>query len=627
MTDIIANINSPADLRVMDDVELKRLAREVRELIIRTVSVSGGHLAANLGVVDLTVALLKVFAPPRDRILWDVSHQSYAYKILTDRRDRFSTLRQHAGISGFLSREESPYDAFGAGHAGTALSAALGMAAARDRCGGDEHVIAVVGDGSLGCGLTLEALNNVAATARRLVVVLNDNEMSIAANVGSIARYLGDLLANPRYNRWKSSMENFVARRLRPDWTRRIYYSIEEAIKGLFLSSVLFEEFGLRYIGPIDGHDINKMVSALRIARDYKRPILLHIATTKGRGYAPAEAAPEAWHGTAPFNIATGQPRKAVAHITHSDAFGRAVERLAAEDDRIVAITAAMPAGTGLSGFAQRFPNRFFDVGIAEEHAVVFAAGMAAAGWRPIVSIYSTFSQRVVDYMLHDVCLQKLPVILCLDRAGIVGDDGPTHHGLYDIPLFGAVPGLVMAQPADEHELLDLLTAAVQWRQPVVLRYPRGGSGRFEELPAARPVSLGKAVVLREGEQVAFWALGDMLPAAVETARLVNERCPDLRPCIVNARFIQPPDRDLLAAHAAGMRLLVTFENGALRGGFGSIIRETLDEMENIRVPRVIRFGWPHRFIAHGNSVSLREDAGLLPGRMAERIIAALSAG
>ncbi len=627
METILANLKSPTDLQAMNPAQLNRLADEVRDLIIRTVSSCGGHLAANLGVVDLTLALLKVFSPPRDQILWDVSHQSYAYKILTDRRDQFPTLRQHQGISGFLRRSESSYDAFGAGHAGTALSAALGMATARDRRSrpGDEHVVAVVGDGALGCGTSFEALNNVAGTARRLIVILNDNEMSISANVGSISRYLGYLLANPRYNRWKSSMESLVSPRLRPNWLRRAYYSVEEAIKGLFLRSVLFEEYGLRYVGPIDGHDIGKMVDALNIARDYDRPILLHVATIKGRGYAPAESAPEAWHGAAPFEIGTGKAVQPSEHLTHSKAFGQTAEQLAADDSRIVAITAAMPAGTGLSGFAQTFPDRFFDVGIAEEHAVVFAAGLAVSGMRPIVPLYSTFSQRVVDYIMHDICLQDLPVIICLDRAGVVGDDGPTHHGIYDIPLFAAIPNLIMAQPADEQELRDMLTAAVQWKSPVIIRYPRGGSGRYTILDAARPLALGKAVVIETGADLTFWALGDMLPVAIETARRVQECRPDIRPTIVNARFIRPIDTDLLASQVAHTRLFVTFENGAVNGGFGTILRDALESVQPVNTPPVIRFGWPHQFIAHGNTDLLQEAAQLTPIPMAERILNTIS--
>ncbi|MEI6150597.1 MAG: 1-deoxy-D-xylulose-5-phosphate synthase, partial [bacterium] len=480
MTALLDKIDSPADLKGLDNTELKQLAEEIRELIVTTVSHTGGHLAPNLGVVELTVAMLKVFTPPDDRILWDVGHQSYAYKILTGRRDRFDTLRQYQGLSGFQNRAESPCDAFGAGHSGTALSAALGMAVARDRRGSREHVVAVVGDGSLGCGISFEAMNNIASTTKRLVVILNDNEMSISANVGGLARHLGELLANPRYNRWKSSIEAAAARiARRSNWLRRAYYRIEETIKGLFLHSVIFEELGLRYIGPIDGHDIARLVAALEIARDYDHPILLHISTQKGRGYSYAETCPETWHGTGSFDVESGTPLKISSAPSYSHIFGAAMETLGARDPRLVAITAAMQVGTGLSAFAERFPDRFFDVGICEEHAVIFAAGMATQGLRPVFAVYSTFAQRSVDCIIHDVCLQNLPVIFCLDRAGIVGDDGPTHHGIFDLALFRSIPNLVIMQPADGLELVQMLYSATQWNGPVIIRYPRGVSPGF----------------------------------------------------------------------------------------------------------------------------------------------------
>ncbi len=434
MASILDKVNTPDDLRGLNPDELNRLAGELREQILETVSRTGGHLAPNLGVVELTLALLRVFHPPEDKLVWDVSHQTYAYKILTGRKDRFATLRQYEGLSGFASRAESPFDAYGAGHAGTALSAAVGLAAARDRLGGGEHVVAIVGDGALGCGSSFEALNNLAAATRRLIVVLNDNEMSISTNVGSIARYLGELLAHPRYNRWKTSVEQFAKRRLRLAWLRRGYYRLEEALKSLFLRNVLFEEFGLRYIGPIDGHNIRTLESALDIARRSDEPVLLHVSTQKGRGYPFAEAHPDVWHGTGAFESATGLPVNTGTVLKYSTVFGRTLERLAETNDRIVAITAAMAGGTGLEEFARRRPDRFFDVGICEEHAVLFAAGLAARGFQPVFAVYATFSQRVVDYVLHDVCLQRLPVLFCLDRAGLVGDDGPTHHGVFSSP-------------------------------------------------------------------------------------------------------------------------------------------------------------------------------------------------
>lgn len=593
---LLPGINSPADLKKIADADLPRLAEEIRELIIRTVSANGGHLAANLGTVELTIALLKIFDPPRDKLIWDVSHQAYTYKILTGRRGRFHTLRQTDGLSGFLSRAESPYDAFGAGHAGTALSAALGMAAARDRRGSDEHVLAVVGDGALGCGSSFEALNNLAFTTRRLIVVLNDNEMSISANVGSIARYLGTLLSNPHYNRWKSSVERLARGWLRAGWLRRVYYRMEEAVKSLFLHSVLFEEFGLRYIGPIDGHDFRGLLHALDLARRSDEPILLHVATQKGRGYPFAEQAPEIWHGTGAFECATGRPLQANSRLKYSDVFGSALEQLAARDSRVMAITAAMAVGTGLKNFARRFPERFFDVGISEEHAVIFAAGMAAEGYVPFLTLYSTFAQRVVDYIIHDVCLQNLPVIICLDRAGIVGDDGPTHHGVFDIPLFRSVPNLVIAQPRDEAELLALLHSAPGWHCPSIIRYPRGcgpGASLPEHPPGLVP---GQAEVLSPGGQAQIWALGDMLPAAQAAAAQLNAA--GVETGVVNARFIKPLDGSLLGQHCRTARVIVTLENSLLAGGFGGAVGEWL--ADHAFAGRLLRFGWPDRFLPHG---------------------------
>lgn len=613
----------PSGIRELDERALSALSQEVRALIIDTVSRTGGHLAANLGVVELTIALLKVFDPARDRLLWDTSHQCYAYKILTDRKDRFGSLRQHGGISGFLKRDESPYDAFGAGHAGTALSAALGMAVARDRRGGSEHVVAIVGDAGASCGISFEALNNVAGTTGRLVVVLNDNEMSIAGNVGSLSRYFGSLLSSPRYNRWKKSVEN-AARKLRMGWLRRSYYRMEEAIKGLFLRSVLFEEFGLRYIGPIDGHSIPALVDALSIARDSEKPILVHVSTTKGLGYPPAELAPERWHGTPAFEVDSGVPVVAPGALSYSAVFGKTLVALAERDPKIVAITAGMCAGTGLAEFAARFPNRFFDVGISEEHAAVFAAGLAASGLRPVFAVYSTFAQRVVDNLIHDVCLQGLPAILCLDRAGIVGDDGPTHHGVFDIPLFRPAPDLVYMQPKDEAELAHMLFTATRLDGPAVIRYPRG-AGRGTPLPDEfKELPVGRAEAVREGRDVGFWALGDMLSLAEVTAALLESE--GVSCGIVNARFIRPLDVELLRADALAKRLIVTFENGVLSGGFGSGVAEALNAM-GLRAP-VLAIGWPDAFIPHGSSAQLMKEAGLEAPAVAAQVrrrLAALS--
>lgn len=622
MAAILDKVNEPSHLKPLTDDELTQLAGELREVIIETVSRTGGHLAANLGVVELTVALLKVFQPPEDKILWDVSHQSYTYKLLTGRKDRFATLRQYEGISGFMLRSESPYDAFGAGHSGTALSAALGMAVARDRKAGKEHVVAVVGDGSLGCGLSLEALNNIAHTTRRLIVVLNDNEMSISANVGSVSRHLGELLANPRYNRWKAAIEGAVGRIAgRANWLRRAYFRTEEALKGLFLHSIMFEEFGLRYIGPVNGHDIPRLIAALEIARNSEEPILLHVTTQKGRGYSFAEACPDVWHGTGCFDIESGTQISAAGMPSYSQVFGMTMEKLAARDERIIAITAAMQMGTGLSAFAERFPDRFFDVGISEEHAVVFAAGMATQGLLPVFAVYSTFAQRSIDCIIHDVCLQNLPVILCLDRGGIVGDDGPTHHGVFDIALLRGVPNLVMAQPASGTELAHMLYSATQWACPVVLRYPRGAAPDFTMPESFETVPLGRAKVLREGWEIQIWALGDMVPLALKTADVLGQRGVSVG--VVNARFVCPLDRDLLESQSRLARVFVTLENGVVNGGFGSSVAECLMHL-GFRGP-VVRNGWPNEFLPQGGTMQLMELFGLTHESLADRISRSLS--
>lgn len=616
MRGILAKVNSPAEVRTLSLEDLTVLSGEIRNLIIQTVSRTGGHLAANLGTVELTIALLKVFDPPTDKVVWDVSHQTYTWKILTGRKERFATLRQLNGLSGFATKAESSYDVYGAGHAGTALSAALGIAVARDRRGGDEHVIAIVGDGALGCGCSFEALNNLTQATRRLIVILNDNKMSISANVGFIAGYLGKLLAHPRYNRWKSSVERFAKDRLRLTWLRHIYFRLEEAVKSLFLRNVVFEEFGLRYIGPIDGHNIRTLISALETARCSDEPILLHVSTQKGKGYPFAEDEPEAWHGTEAFEAVTGQVLKRSVALKYAEVFGQTIERLAETNDKLVAITAAMAVGTGLTSFAQRYPERFFDVGICEEHAVVFAAGLAAEGWQPIVAVYSTFAQRIVDYVIHDVCLQQLPVIFCLDRAGLVADDGPTHHGMFDIALFRGAPNLVFMQPKDEAELANMLFSALRWRRPVMIRYPRG-TGPGTSLPATNEeIPLGRAQVLQQGREVQLWALGDMIPLASKVAQLLASQ--GLQAGIVNPRFINPLDLDLLKEQAATARCIATLENGIVSGGFGSRVAEVLAETDYSGI--CLRFGWPEQFIPQGPFDALAERFGLSAPAIAERI-------
>lgn len=616
MNNLLERIKTPRDFEELSLPELNALADEVRQSILSAVSKTGGHLAASLGVVELTVALLKVFHPPDDKILWDTGHQTYAYKMLTGRADLFDTLRQFNGLSGFPSRAESQYDAFGAGHAGTALSAALGFAAARDLRGGQEHVLAVVGDAAICCGMSLEALNNVSTSTKKLIVILNDNEMSISANVGAISKYLGNLLSSPRYNRWKRSVEDVATNWFELGWLRNVYYRIEEALKSLFLRSVLFEELGLRYIGPVDGHNLRALIDALTIARDYDRPILLHVSTQKGRGYSYAESAPSQWHGISGFDLNSGRPATQKQGRTYSRVFGDAMIRLAREDQRITAITAAMPDGTGLTDFAKIYPERFFDVGICEEHAATFAAGLAAAGLRPVYAVYSSFLQRAVDSVIHDICLQNLPVVICLDRAGIVGDDGPTHHGVFDIALLRNIPNLSLIQPSCAEELEQALNLALQSNKPVVIRYPRGDA---PSVPAAAGTALepGRAQIVESGADVAIWVLGDMLPLALELrARLAGD---GINAEIIKALWIRPLDTALIREQAGRMRVIVTIENGIRTGGFGSGVEAELCGLDWNGA--VLRCGWPDdSFVSQGSPAVLMKEHGLCADHIAGEI-------
>ena len=555
--------------------------------------------------MELTVALLRVFGPPTDKIVWDTSHQTYAYKLLTERKHLMDTLRQYEGLSGFLNREESPYDAFGAGHAGTAISAALGMAVARDVHKLNHHVLAVVGDASMGNGISFEALNNLSGATNRMIVVLNDNEMSISANVGALSQHLGGLLANPRYNRWKRSVERF-ARRMHMGFLSKTYHRVEEALKSLFLRSVIFEELGLRYIGPVDGHNAHALQDALRVARDSSRPILLHVNTTKGKGYAFAEDDQEKWHGTPKFEIDSGE-RAASRGTSYSKVFGDTMVRLGTANPNIVAITAAMPSGTGLTAFAEKFPDRFHDVGISEEHAAVFAAGMATAGLRPVFAVYSTFLQRAVDGVIHDIGLQGLPVTLCLDRAGVVGDDGPTHHGVFDIALLRAIPGLTIMQPRHEAELANMLYTATTLEGPAVIRYPRGG-GTGEAIPDSfEALPIGKAEPLSAGADAVIWALGDMVPLAEDAADRLATR--GLSVGVVNARFIRPLDEERLRRDFADVDLIVTIENGVRKGGFGESVIAFGEEAGY--KGRILNLGWPDAYVPHGPQDLLMDNAGL----------------
>jgi len=615
------HINTPQDVQALAKTDLPQLAQEVRSVILETVSANGGHLASNLGAVELTIALLRAFAPPADRVVWDVGHQAYTWKLLTGRRDRFRTLRQKDGVSGFIKPSESPCDAFIAGHAGTALSAALGMVAGHDRQPRGGHVVAVIGDASLANGISLEALNNLQEVGGKVIVILNDNEMSIAKNVGAFSRRLGRMLTSVRYNRIKAAAEA-AGHRLRMTALRGVYHRLEQAVKSIWLKNAFFEAFGLRYIGPIDGHDFTALENALLSARDDKRSVLVHVATQKGRGFGPAERTPSQWHGVGAFDLHTAQPA-ASKHISYSQAMGEALAALAAHDDTIVAITAAMCAGTGLEPFAARFPKRFFDVGICEAHAVVFAAGLAMTGHRPVFAVYSTFLQRAIDCVMHDVCLQNLLVVFCVDRAGVVGSDGPTHHGIYDIPMLRCLPNLVMMQPADNAELAAMLKTALAHNGPVAIRYPRepGADVAAPSVEDAPLLPIGKAQVVvpvQDGKgAIWLWALGDMIPLAKDVAALLAAR--GITAGVVNARFIKPLDLDLFNAQAAaGASRFVTLENGAVAGGFGSAVAEALAQA-GLHQP-VQPFGWPDRFMEQGTLPQLLADAGLTAKKIAETL-------
>lgn len=629
MQELLKKVQYPQDVKNLDNADLPLLAQALRNEIMEVVSRKGGHLASNLGVVELTVALLRVFSPPADKIVFDVSHQVYAYKLLTGRAERFDSLRQIDGLSGFMKRSESEFDAYGAGHAGTALSAALGFAAARDRLGGDEHVVAVIGDASMSNGGSFEALNNVQGTTGKLIVILNDNEMGISHNVGSLARHLGRLLASPRYNRMKLSVERTGIKRLRMHWFRKHYQRIQLAIKSLLVHSAIFEEFGLRYIGPIDGHNMLILQNALEIAKNSASPILVHVATRKGCGYRFAEEHPVTWHGAPPFEVKSGERQAESKTPSYSQVFGETLLHLAEEDDRIAAITAAMTEGTGLAGFRERLPGRFFDVGICELHQAVFAAGLAAAGMKPVVAVYSTFLQRSVDAVLHDVALQGLPVVFCLDRSGIVSSDGATHHGIYDLAWLRTIPGLIIMQPRNEPELVQMLCTALQSGKPCVIRYPRGaGTGEPYDMGLEALVP-GEAEIIRPMQppggssgtfrKVAVWALGDMLSLATEVADLLSGQ--GIAAGVVNARFVKPLDTRLLERQVGeGCELFATFENAVANGGFGSLVQESLAS-GGFDVPVHIT-GWPDEFVQHaGTADELFERHGLTAQKIAERIV------
>ena len=608
MSSLLEQINSPADVKKLSLAQLETLAEEIRERLIVGVAKTGGHIGPNLGVVELTIAMHYVFDTPTDSFVFDVSHQAYVHKLLTGREKEFHTIRQPGGLNGFMLRTESEHDSYGAGHAGTALSAALGMAVARDMSGGKEHVVALAGDAAFTNGISFEALNNIAAQTKRLIVVLNDNAWSIDKNVGAIAEYFHKIVTNPTvsslHNRAAGLVERFGGKTI-----AHVARKAEEAAKGLIGPGMLFEEFGLSYYGPLDGHNLPLLIDTFKFLKGQNRPVVLHAITQKGRGFQPAMEKVKKFHGLGPYDAETGET-KPTGQKTYSEIFAESLTRLATANEKVVAITAAMPNGTALDLFRPHHPKRYFDVGIAEEHAVIFAAGMATKGYKPFCAIYSTFLQRAFDQVVHDVCLQNLPVVFCMDRGGLSGDDGPTHHGLFDISYLRSVPNIVHMVPKDEDELADMMYTAMLHDGPSAIRYPRGTGPGTAVKAQPMAIEIGKAEVVFEpkgGADVVIFGLGAMLPEALRLAELL--KAAGFAAAVVNPRFAKPIDRECVAEYAHRCGLVITLEDHVLAGGFGSAVLETMNEME-LRVP-VVRVGWPDAFIEHGKVESLREKYGL----------------
>jgi 1-deoxy-D-xylulose-5-phosphate synthase len=605
MSNILETIHSPADVKKLSITELTQLCEEIRARLIVGVSKTGGHIGPNLGVVELTVAMHYVFDTPQDSFVFDVSHQAYVHKLLTGREKLFDTIRQPGGLNGFMLRTESVHDSYGAGHAGTALSAALGMAVARDMSGGKEHVVALAGDAAFTNGISFEALNNIAAQTKRLIVVLNDNAWSIDKNVGAIAEYFHKIVTNPTISSLHGKAAGLLER-FGGKTVAHVARKAEEAAKGLIGPGMLFEEFGLNYFGPIDGHNLPLLIETFKFLKQQNRPVVLHAITQKGRGFQPAIEKQKKFHGLGPYDAETGETKSA-GQKTYSEIFAESLTKLATANDKVVAITAAMPNGTALDLFRPHHPKRYFDVGIAEEHAVIFAAGMATKGYKPFCAIYSTFLQRAFDQIVHDVCLQNLPVVFCMDRGGLSGDDGPTHHGLFDISYLRSVPNLIHMVPKDEDELADMMYTAMLHEGPSAIRYPRGTGPGVPVKEQPMELEIGKAEIVRDGAEVAIFGLGAMLPEAMRLAEML--RAEGFSAAVINPRFAKPVDRECVAEYGGRCGLVVTLEDHVLAGGFGSAVMETLNELE-LQVP-VVRVGWPDAFIEHGKVEALREKYGL----------------
>ncbi|MDD2620011.1 MAG: 1-deoxy-D-xylulose-5-phosphate synthase [Syntrophomonadaceae bacterium] len=617
MHEILDGVDSPQDVKKLNIVQLNQLAEEIRLLLIKSVSECGGHLASNLGMVEVTIALHYVFDTLKDRIIWDVGHQAYVHKILTGRREKMSSIRQYGGISGFPKYEESLHDSFNTGHSSTSISAALGMALARDLKKENNSVVAVIGDGALTGGMAFEALNHAGQEGRDLIVILNDNEMSISRNVGAMSSYLNRLRTDPSYTRTKEELENILHRipGIGPNLARAAN-RFKDTVKFLMVPGIIFEELGFTYIGPVNGHDLVELRTVLSNSRKMKGPVLIHTITEKGRGYEPARENPDIFHGIGPFDIDTGsQLKKSVR--TYTGIFGDFMVERAKNDPKLVGITAAMTSGTGLSEFARRFPERFFDVGICEQHAVTMAAGMAREGLRPVVAVYSTFLQRAYDQIIHDVALQNLPVIFAVDRAGLVGEDGPTHHGVFDLSFLRSIPNLTIMAPSNENELMDMLHTAFHINGPVVVRYPRGVGEGAKITEERQILEVGKARIIANGSQLTIVAIGRAVSIALEVQKIMAEQ--GIRPIVLDARFAKPLDREKLLMLARNCSRFITIEDNCLTGGFGSAVMEILEEANNS--PEILRIGIPDEFVEHGRVDILFDSIDMDPESIVESII------
>lgn len=624
MREILDRISAPEDLKKLSLEELVKLAAEIRELILEVTSKKGGHLAASLGAVELAVALHYLLKSPKDKIVWDVGHQSYAHKILTGRKERFATLREMGGLSGFPNAEESAHDPFTSGHSSTSISAALGLAEARDLKGEDYKVVAVIGDASLATGMAFEARNHAGHRRTNFVVVLNDNEQSISRSVGAMSRYLNNVITNPLYNKAMAQTEEFVKSIPRlGDPAYKTFKRFQEGLKNLLVPGIVFEEMGMRYFGPVDGNDIAALINMLHKILPFKEPVLLHTITKKGKGYKYAEEDPEKFHGVSSFDITTGKSledgeNEGKSFTAH---FGAKITELAGKDEKIVAITAAMPHGTGLDKFAEKYPKRFYDVGITEPHAVTFAGGLAKGGLKPVVAIYSTFLQRSYDQMMHDVMLQNLPVVFCVDRAGLVGEDGPTHHGTFDIAYMRTMPRLVIMAPKDGYELELMLEKAMEFKSPVAIRYPRGKARQMVGASSTAPVEFGRAEKIRRGGDAAIIAVGSMVNTALQAADMLSEKGKEV--AVVNARFVKPLDAEMLEDILDNYRKVFTIEEGTVTGGFGSAVLEFASR-EGVPGAKVKCLGLPDTFIEHGSREELLRKYHMAPGEIAETIMSEL---